>query len=409
MKAILFNPTIPRFLVTKVLSAVSRAAVWGPTSPLQYRDIAEPPLPGEDWVRVGVRLGGICGSDLHTIHLDTSPAMSALTSFPFVLGHENAGTVLEVGRGVPALRPGQRVTVEPALPCVARGVPLCRNCAAGRYNVCLRTTEGHLSPGLMVGACRDTGGSWSAAFVAHHSQVLPVPDGVTDECALMAEPMACAVHPLLASPPPDQSTVLVIGGGVIGQCAIAAVRVIGSGARVIALVKYPFQGDAARRLGADTVVLLRRGDRYFDEVADAVGGTLRRPMIGRRVLIGGADLTIECVGSGRSLDDALRLTAPGGRVILLGLAAVPSGVDWTPIWWKELRVTGSYIYAVEQWQGRAARTMELVLEWMAQGTLRLGDLLTHRFPLHAYRYALQTAMGKARSKAFKVVFEPNRK
>jgi len=159
MKALVFNPTIPRFLATKALSRVSRAAVWGPTSPLQYRDIAEPPLPGEDWVRVGVRLGGICGSDLHTIHLDTSPAMSALTSFPFVLGHENAGTVLEVGRGVPALRPGQRVTVEPALPCVARGVPLCRNCAAGRYNMCLRTTEGHLSPGLMIGACRDTGGA----------------------------------------------------------------------------------------------------------------------------------------------------------------------------------------------------------------------------------------------------------
>src|SRR3989449_5493430 len=334
MKAILFNPPIPRSLVTIALSAFSRAALWGPRWPCRYRDIAEPPLPGEDWVRVGVRLGGICGSDLHTIHLDTSPAMSALTSFPFVLGHENAGTVLEVGRGVPAVRPGQRVTVEPALPCVARGVPLCRNCAAGWYNICLRTTEGHLSPGLMVGACRDTGGSWSAAFVAHHSQVLPVPDGVTDECALMAEPMACAVHPLLASPPPDQSTVLVIGGGVIGQCAIAAVRVIWSGARVIALVKYPFQGEVARRLGADTVVLLRRGDRYFDEVADAVGGRLRQPMIGRRVLIGGADLTIECVGSGRSLDDALRLTAPGGRVILLGLAAVPSGVDWTPGWWE---------------------------------------------------------------------------
>src|SRR3989442_13520598 len=105
-----------------------------------------------------------------------------------------------------------------------------------------------------------------------------------------AEPMACAVHPLLASPPSDRSTVLVIGGGVIGQCAIAAVRVIGSGARVIALVKYPFQGEVARRLGADTVVLLRRGDRYFDEVADAVGGTLRQPMIGRRVLIRGAGL-----------------------------------------------------------------------------------------------------------------------
>src|SRR2546427_13037862 len=156
--------------------------------------------------------------------------------------------------------------------------------------MCLRTTEGHLSPGLMIGACRDTGGSWSAALVAHHSQVLRVPEGVTDECALRAEPMACAVHPLLASPPPDQSTVLVIGGGVIGQCAIAAVRVIGGGARVIALVKYPFQGDAARRLGADTGVLLRRGDRYFDEGADAVGGGPPRAPIGPRGLVGGGEV-----------------------------------------------------------------------------------------------------------------------
>src|SRR3989449_4289520 len=196
-----------------------------------------------------------------------------------------------------------------------------------------------------MGACGDPGGSGGAVFVAHHSQVLRVPDGVTDECALRAEPMACAIHPLLAEPPPDRSTVLVIGGGVIGQCAIAAVRVIGSGARVIALVKYPFQGDAARRLGADTVVLLRRGDRYFDEVADAVGGTLRRPMIGRRVLIGGGDLTIACVGSRRSLDDALRLTAPGGRGIPPGLAGLTSGGGWAPVWWEELRVSRGYISA----------------------------------------------------------------
>src|SRR2546427_1136037 len=194
--------------------------------------------------------------------------------------------------------------------------------------MCLRTTEGHLSPGLMIGACRDTGGSWSAAFVAHPSQVWRVREGVTDECALRAEPMACAVHALLASPPPDQSTALVIGGGVIGQCVIAAVRAIGSGARVIALVKYPFQGDAARRLGADTVVLLRRGDRYFDEVADAVGGTLRRPMIGRRVLIGGAGLALGSGGSRRRPGDAPGPTPPGGRGIPLGAAAGPSGGGW---------------------------------------------------------------------------------
>ena len=156
MRALVFNPTIPRFLVTKALGTVSRAAVMARTSALQFREIPEPPLPGDEWVRIGVRLGGICGSDLHTIRLETSPAMSALTSFPFVLGHENVGAVLEAGRAVPTLRPGQRVTVEPVLPCAARGVPACPLCAAGRYNLCVRTTEGHLSPGLMIGACRDT-------------------------------------------------------------------------------------------------------------------------------------------------------------------------------------------------------------------------------------------------------------
>jgi threonine dehydrogenase-like Zn-dependent dehydrogenase len=406
MRALVFHPTIPRFVLTRALRAVRRSAAWGPWAPLQYREVAEPPLPGEEWVRVQVRLGGICGSDLHTIQLDSSPALSALTSFPFVLGHENVGTVAEVGRRAEGLSVGQRVTVEPALPCAARGVSACPYCAAGRYNLCVRVTDGHLSPGLMIGACRDTGGSWSACFVAHRSQVFAVPDDVPDDEALMAEPAACAVHPLLASPPADRDTVLVIGGGVIGLCAIAALRALGSAARVIALVKYPHQEDAARRLGADVVVRVGRGDAHYPEVADLVGAVLRRPMLGKRVVLGGADLTVECVGSARSLDDALRLTRPGGAVIVLGLAGVPAGVDWTPVWWKELRVTGSYIYGVETWQGRQVRTIPLVLEWMAAGRLRLRHLVTHRFALRDYPAALEAATGKAGSRAFKVVFTP---
>src|SRR5947208_9565269 len=106
MRALVFNPTIPRFLVTKALGTVSRAAVMARTSALQFREIPEPPLPGGEWVRIGVRLGGICGSDLQTIRLETSPAMSALTSVPFVLGQANVGEVLEAGRAVLALRAG---------------------------------------------------------------------------------------------------------------------------------------------------------------------------------------------------------------------------------------------------------------------------------------------------------------
>jgi len=407
MKALIFNPTIPRFLATKTLSAVSASAAWGPFAPLQYRDIPEPPLPGDDWVRVGVRLGGICGTDLQLIHLEASLSLTPLSSFPLVLGHENVGTIVEVGRAVTDLREGQRVTVEPVLPCAARGLaPPCASCAAGDYHLCLRFTDGHLSPGAMIGGCRDTSGSWSRAFVAHRSQVLLLPDSVSDENGLMSEPAAITVHPFMRHRPPDRGNILVIGGGVIGQAAIAGLRAMGVGARIIALVKYAFQGEMARRLGAEAVVQLGRGDAHFDAVAELTGARLLRPMLGPRLVVGGADYTVECVGSSRSLDDALRFTRPRGSVVLIGLASVPRGVDWTPIWQKELRVVGSVFYAVEEWQGRQARTMDIVLQWMAGRRLDLAPLVSHRFALSDYREALQTATGKAQSKAFKVVFEP---
>lgn len=407
MRALVFDPTLPRYVITTVLRSVSRTALWGRLGVLSLREVPEPPLPGADWVRVETALGGICGSDLHTVHLDASPALSALSSFPFVLGHENMGRIAETGPAVRDLAVGQRVTVEPTLPCATRAVePPCVHCAAGNYNLCVRVAEGHISPGLMIGACRDTGGSWAARFVAHRSQVFPLPQAVSDDNALMAEPLACAVHPAVTYPPGERSTVLVIGGGTIGQCAVAALRATGSGARIIALVKHPFQGEMARRLGADVAVLLRGRDGHYEELADRLGGVLRRAMLGKRLLLGGADMTLECVGASRSIDDALHLTAPGGRVVLLGLGAISRFTDWTPVWLKELQLTGSYVYRWETWQGRRVRTLDLALEWMAAGKVDLGPLITHRFPLERYAGALTAAMAKADSRAFKVVFTP---
>jgi len=407
MKAVVFNPTPPRYVVTKLYGAVSRHAFWGRLSPLQLQEIPKPKLPGDDWVRVAVRLGGICGTDLRFIHLDTSLSLTALSSFPMVLGHENVGTVVEVGPAADGIREGERVTVEPVLPCAVRGLsPPCESCARGDYHLCLRYTDGHLSAGTMVGACRDTSGSWSESFVAHRSQIIPLPEEISDENALMIEPAASVVHALMRHRPPNRGTVLVIGGGVIGQAAIAGLKAMRLGARIIALVKYPFQGEMAKRLGADAVVPLSRGDTHFEAVAELTGARLLKPMLGKRLVVGGSDYTVECVGSSRSIDDALRLTKPGGTIALVGLASVEDGVDWTPIWLKELRVVGSVYYGVEDWEGKKARTMEIVLEWIRSGRMDLGRLITHRFPLDAYRQALQAAMGKAESHAFKVVFTP---
>jgi threonine dehydrogenase-like Zn-dependent dehydrogenase len=406
MRALLFNPTIPRFAAAKLAGRLSRRVLWSRVSPLQYVQTADPPLPGDDWVRVATRLGGICGSDLSMLHLETSMVASAYTSFPFIPGHESMGTIAEVGSAVTGLPVGQRVTVEPILPCATRGIdPPCANCATGAYNLCLRFADGRLSAGLFIGYCRDTGGSWGENFVAHRSRVLPLPARVTDGNALLTEPMAVAVHPLLRHRPAAGSTVLVIGGGVMGQCTVAAVRALEIPARVIALVKYPFQAEMARRLGADAAIQLGRGDTHYDAIADLTGGVLRRPMFGKRVLTGGADLTIECVGYSRSIDDALRLTRPGGTVVILGLASVPRAVDWGPVWLTELNITGSHVYATEVWQGRRQRTMAIVLDWLAEGRVDLSPLVTHLYPLEAYPQAFSTAMAKAETAAFKVAFQ----
>src|SRR3989304_2853952 len=144
---------------------------------------------------------------------------------------------------------------------------------------------------------------------------------------------------------------------------------------------------------------------WSSDVCSSDLGILRRPMLGKRVLIGGVDLTVECVGSSRSIDDSLRLTRSGGTVLILGLASVPRGVDWGPVWLNELNVTGSYIYGVEHWNGRRLRTVEIVLNWMAEGRVDLSPLLTHLYPLGAYPPAFTAAMGKAQTSAFKVAFQ----
>lgn len=348
-----------------------------------------------------LRLGGICGSDLHAIFLQPSPSLSALSSSPFVVGHENVADVIEVGGAVDGVRPGDRVVIDPQLPCATRGfAEPCQACAAGQYNRCHRFTEGILPPGLMMGATRGVGGSWGEVAVAHRSQVIPVPPSVSDEAALLVEPFACGLHAVLHAVPESPATVLVVGAGTIGLCTVAALRALRPQARVIVSAKHPHQVEAATSLGAREVV--RPGDdRTF---AALVGAKVLRPILGRPLLVGGADVTLECVGSGRSIADALRYTRDGGTVALVGLASLPRGVDWTPIWLHELTLVGAYTYGLEDVGARRVHTMHLAMELLAGGASDLARLVTHRFRLRDYRRALETAANRRRG-AIKVAFD----
>ncbi len=407
MEAIQFDAVIPSYAIGKLLGRVYPPILWSRLSCFQYRQTPEPRLPNEEWVKIKTRYGGICGSDIHLLRLEGSPAASVLTSFPFTVGHENFGTIAETGAGVSGLSIGDRVIAEPTLWCKPRGfTDLCGACARGDIQLCERVTQGVVSPGPILGACRDTGGSWGPFFVAHESQLLRIPDEMSDENALLLEPFATSLHAILVHPPRDTDTVLVLGAGVIGLTMVAGLRAIGSRARIIVLARYPAQQELARHYGADVVIPAGRGYDYAAEFARAVGGKLLKPILGKRVLVGGgADVVYECVGSGDTIDDALRFARPKGRVVLVGLASLPKGVDWTPIWMKELEVKGSYTYGYDEFAGKRCRTYDLALELVSKQKIDLKPLITHKFPLDQYGRAFATIGNRGRAQALKVVFE----
>jgi L-iditol 2-dehydrogenase len=223
MKAIQLIESIPRYVLTQAVGVVYPPVFWSPLAMLQYREVPEPALPGPQWVKIKTRYGGICGSDMSTIFLKDSPALSAFVSFPFTLGHENVGVIAEVGDQVKGFAPGERVVAEPLLPCATRGIEEpCEFCQRGEFSLRQNFAEGNLSPGFSIGTCRDTGGSWSPCFVAHRSQLFAVPEKVSDENALMVEPFSVTLHAVIRNYPKDDDTVLVLGAGVVGLCTVAA-------------------------------------------------------------------------------------------------------------------------------------------------------------------------------------------
>ena len=435
MKAVQFEGTIPRYVYSTVAGPIIRSAYYDRFSNIVLRDVRPPELPTPEWVRVKTKYAGFCGSDKNLILLHDSPSTSPYASFPFTIGHENCGYVVEMGAvaaerlahpgaagaahaGTAAsaigidtsigigIGIGARVLVDPLLSCVPRGIsPVCPSCARGDYSLCTNFTEGSVSPGMSIGTCRDTGGGWSSEFVAHYSQLIPIPDSVSSEDAVLVDAFCSSLHPVMRNFPADDSTVLIIGCGVIGISAVAAIRALGGKARIVVLAKHKFQGEAATRLGADAVVYMGNSTDYYAELAAVLKAKLLKPMLGKRVVVGGAHTVFDCVGSSTSIDDALRFTMPHGTMVLVGLAAFPKGVDWTPIWLKEVQVRGSFWCSTEQFEGEATRTYEIAVELLHTGRLSLSPLLTHKFRLEDYKQAIAANLNIGSSRLIKSVFE----
>jgi len=385
--AIQYVRSIPSFALVRAAGGRPEVATSS-LSMLKLGDVPEPALPASNWVRVMPSLSGICGSDLAAISGHISLYLDPLTSYPFVPGHEVVGV----------LDDGSRVVIEPALGCVVRGIdPPCPRCAEGRPGLCYNVTEGPIEVGLQTGYCADTGGGWGEVLVAHPSQLHAVPAALADEAAVLIEPFACCIHAALRGAATKDDIVVVSGAGTIGLLTIAAVRLFTPPKRLIAIAKHPTQRDLARKLGADQVVAPAE---VFQRVRFATAAR-RLEGMNRSLLLGGADVTFECVGRAASLNDAVRFTREGGMVVAVGMPGEEK-VDWAPIWQRELTVTGAYAYGSEP-KRKGRKTFELALE--AALEMKLESLTGPLFGLGDYRDAIEYAMSAGRLGAVKVAFD----
>ena len=387
MLALQYVRSIPSFALVRASGGRADVATSS-LSMLKLGDVPEPVPPAPEWVRVMPSLSGICGSDLAAISGHISFYLDPLTSYPFVPGHEVVGM----------LDDGSRVVVEPALGCAVRGIdPPCPRCAEGRPGLCYNVTEGRVAVGLQTGYCADTGGGWGEVLVAHPSQLHAVPSTLSDEAAVLIEPFACCIHAALRGGVTKDDIVVVSGAGTIGLLTVAAVRLFTPPKRLIAIAKHPTQRDLARKLGADQVVA---PSEAFQRVRFATAAR-RLDGMNRSLLLGGADVTFECVGRADSLNDAVRFTREGGTVVAVGMPGEEK-VDWAPIWQRELTVTGAYAYGSEP-KRKGRKTFELALE--AAPELKLESLTGPLFSLGDYRDAIEYAMSAGRLGAVKVAFD----
>jgi threonine dehydrogenase-like Zn-dependent dehydrogenase len=150
-------------------------------------------------------------------------------------------------------------------------------------------------------------------------------------------------------------------------------------------------------------VVLARGN-YLGALADAASTRLLKPTIGKPVGVGGFDLTFVCIGGTRGMDDALRFTRAGGTIVLLGNASTLNGLDWAPVWLKELTVRGSLCYGAHRHASPARTAFEEAASLIAQGQAPVRPLLTHTFALSDYRKAIATALDKGGGESVKVAF-----
>lgn len=298
-----------------------------------------------DGILIKVKAMGICGSDLHAYH-----GKLATVVYPRIIGHEVVGEVVETGRDVSKVKAGDHVVMDPVVSCGR-----CPACRSGRGNVC-RDVK-------CMGVATD--GGCAEYIVLPEGNVHSIPAGIPWPEAALIEPYTIGAQVTSRGEVAAGETLLVMGAGPIGLVVLQAAK--RRRAKVIVTDLSEGRLELARRLDADVTVNPKNQDLAV-AVSQFTDGY-------------GVNVAVDAVGLPELFAQAVELTAPTGRIVIIGFNPAPSQVPELPITRKELDIRGSRMHAGQ---------FPAVIGWVAAKEVKTTPLISHQFPFAEINEAFRT-------------------
>ena len=308
---------------------------------LEEMEAREAPMPvmGPDDVIIRIQSVGVCGSDLH--YYSKGSIGNFIVKFPFVLGHEAAGIVTEVGENVKTLKPGDRVCMEPGVPCMK-----CEECLTGHYNLCKDVKFWATPPydGVL------------SEYVAHPAAfTFKIPDNMSFTEGALVEPLAIGLHACNTGGVKLGQTVAIVGAGCIGLVTLLAAKAYGATQIIVGDV-LDKRLDKARELGA--IPVNTKETDLAQKVMELTGGR-------------GADVCIDCAGFTPTVDACLSAAKPAGMVVIVGMGEDRvNGFNTSIMSTKELTVKSIFRYR---------NLYPTAINAIADGRINVGAIVSHRF------------------------------
>jgi 2-desacetyl-2-hydroxyethyl bacteriochlorophyllide A dehydrogenase len=301
-------------------------------------ETADVPALGPDEALVRTLVAGVCGSDVHAAH-----GRHPFVPLPYRPGHEVVGVIEAAGSAAVGASVGQRVIVQPFLPCWT-----CKMCTSGRENLC---------ENLQFFGCGYPQGGMADRFTLPAGRLFPVPDELDDRTAALIEPLATPVHAVRLAGDVAGRSVAILGTGTIGLFTLAVLRAHGAG-KIVSTDPNPDKRGRAAALGAGLTI-----DASTPDVAGQV----------RAALGGSADVVFDCVGIQSSMDQAIAIADKGGTVVVVGVPASAVTVPLPIVQDHQIRIQGSATYLPEDYREAA--------DLLTRGEVRSADFVTATRPL----------------------------